>query len=427
MKTILIVYLILINLIGFAVMGIDKRKAIHHRWRIPERTLFLLALLFGSIGVLTGMYVFRHKTRHLSFSIGIPAILVAQLLLICLFYSWNLRRVQRPSQTVEHELALIEDLDPSTIQSFISYENLTNSHLASGTIDQKATDAVALFFQNFRYRIVDETTDRDTAVVTVEITNSDMHAVAKDLCTAILQQSVAVDPSASEQTTGDYYHLLYDTLSTHTYDTTVTSASFHLKRDGKNWNILADSTLEDELVSGFISSINDPYLLPASEVLSIHLEALKALDADGWKDYLSLQDVFATYNSDYSSQIDQAYAERIADSFGYEILKCHEEGDTASATVRITSVNMSDVLRTYKKYLLAYAATTRSIRDNDTQVSNETSQLLLQALSESTEICHTDIDMTFQNNGEAWGINFDDAFTNAVMGDLQTAMEEFTL
>ena len=63
----------LINLIGFAAMALDKRRAIRHKWRIPERTLFLIALLFGSIGVLTGMYVFRHKTKHLSFSIGIPA------------------------------------------------------------------------------------------------------------------------------------------------------------------------------------------------------------------------------------------------------------------------------------------------------------------------------------------------------------------
>ena len=67
MKTILIVYLMLINLIGFAAMALDKRRAIRHKWRIPERTLFLIALLFGSIGVLTGMYVFRHKTKHLSF------------------------------------------------------------------------------------------------------------------------------------------------------------------------------------------------------------------------------------------------------------------------------------------------------------------------------------------------------------------------
>ena len=253
-----------------------------------------------------------------------------------------------------------------------------------------------------------------------------MHAVAQDLCSAILRQSAAITTSASTQTTGDYYHLLYDTLASNSYDTTVTTATFHLRKDGKNWMILADSTLENELVSGFISSMNDPYILSAFTILSIHLDALKALDTEGWKDYLSINDVFATYNSEYSTQIDDAYIARITTSFDYEILKCHEEGDTATATIRITSVDMPGVLETYKKYLLAYAATTRSIRDNDVQVSNETSRLLLQSLTETTDVCHTDVDMTFRNNGETWEINFDDSFTNAVMGNLQQAMETFT-
>ena len=86
MKTLLITYIIVINLIGFFLMGIDKFRAKRQKWRIRERTLFLVALFFGSIGVLVGMYVFRHKTRHLSFSLGIPAILFAQLLAVGLFF-----------------------------------------------------------------------------------------------------------------------------------------------------------------------------------------------------------------------------------------------------------------------------------------------------------------------------------------------------
>ena len=97
MKFFLILYLILINLFGFAIMGIDKRRAIRHRWRVPERVLFGTAFCFGSIGILTGMYVFRHKTRHLSFRLGIPAILALQLLLAGLLFFWNERRLGQPS------------------------------------------------------------------------------------------------------------------------------------------------------------------------------------------------------------------------------------------------------------------------------------------------------------------------------------------
>ncbi len=74
-------YLTVINLTGFAVMGIDKRKAVGHLWRIRESTLFLIALLGGSVGSILGMRMFRHKTRHWYFVYGMPAILVLQILL----------------------------------------------------------------------------------------------------------------------------------------------------------------------------------------------------------------------------------------------------------------------------------------------------------------------------------------------------------
>ena len=77
----LFLYLLLINAAAFLLMLIDKQKARKNRWRIPERTLMLSALFGGSIGALFGMYTFRHKTRHLKFTLGIPAILIGQLIL----------------------------------------------------------------------------------------------------------------------------------------------------------------------------------------------------------------------------------------------------------------------------------------------------------------------------------------------------------
>ena len=77
----LTIYLLLINAAAFLLMLIDKQKARKKLWRIPERTLILSAALGGSIGALVGMYTFRHKTKHLKFTIGIPAILIIQLLL----------------------------------------------------------------------------------------------------------------------------------------------------------------------------------------------------------------------------------------------------------------------------------------------------------------------------------------------------------
>lgn len=77
-------YLFIVNAAGFLLMLIDKIKAKKNAWRIPEATLFLIALLGGSIGSLLGMYTFHHKTKHIRFVFGIPLILAVQLVTLIL-------------------------------------------------------------------------------------------------------------------------------------------------------------------------------------------------------------------------------------------------------------------------------------------------------------------------------------------------------
>lgn len=81
-----IIYLVIINLIAFLAMYIDKRRAKYGKWRIKEHTLFILALLGGSIGAIAGMYTFRHKTKKMRFVIGFPAILVCEVILGVMLY-----------------------------------------------------------------------------------------------------------------------------------------------------------------------------------------------------------------------------------------------------------------------------------------------------------------------------------------------------
>ena len=82
----IIIYLVIINLIAFLAMWLDKRKAEKGKWRIPENSLLLLVLLGGGIGGIAGMYLFRHKTKKLKFTIGFPVILLVQIILIIYFF-----------------------------------------------------------------------------------------------------------------------------------------------------------------------------------------------------------------------------------------------------------------------------------------------------------------------------------------------------
>ena len=78
----IIIYFVIINVLGFLAMGIDKWKAKRGHWRIPENSLFMFTILGGGIGTIAGIYVFRHKTQKLKFTIGMPVILGLEIALI---------------------------------------------------------------------------------------------------------------------------------------------------------------------------------------------------------------------------------------------------------------------------------------------------------------------------------------------------------
>lgn len=89
MKYVLL-YLITINAIGFCLMLADKHRARKNLWRIPEARLMLTAFLGGSIGVMLGMHLARHKTKHLKFAIGVPVIFAWQVVFLVLMFSYHM-------------------------------------------------------------------------------------------------------------------------------------------------------------------------------------------------------------------------------------------------------------------------------------------------------------------------------------------------
>ncbi|MDX8046659.1 DUF1294 domain-containing protein [Gracilibacillus sp. S3-1-1] len=75
----MLVYIILINIVSFLIMVIDKRKAKMHKWRIAEKRIWVLAIIGGALGATVGMHLFRHKTKHKLFFIGLPFLMFLQI------------------------------------------------------------------------------------------------------------------------------------------------------------------------------------------------------------------------------------------------------------------------------------------------------------------------------------------------------------
>lgn len=83
-------YILVINIIGFFVMYLDKQKAKKNKWRISEKTLFVIAIMLGSIGIYLGMYKFRHKTLHLIFTVGIPVCIILNTFSVYLILHYDI-------------------------------------------------------------------------------------------------------------------------------------------------------------------------------------------------------------------------------------------------------------------------------------------------------------------------------------------------
>lgn len=329
-----------------------------------------------------------------------------------------------PEKAVSRELDLIRQLDESTIKAFVSYEDIHLSGNSSQEIGEETTEAVKLFFKNFKYRIRSSTMSQDgsSATVTVNITNLDAKALAKDLCRAMIRQSL--DSNGTDDTQSGLasaFTLMKECLENNSYEAKTSSVTFNLVKQNDIWVIQENQELEDQLAGGLAGYLSDSYLLEPSEVLEITLEPFRDFTAKQWLAYLEIQDVFAAGNA-LSDELDQALVNQIASYFDYKIEEVTQDGNTASAQVEITSLDLESVINECRSRLLAYADTTESIRATEEELSQKATEILLDALSNNTQSVTNTISISLFNNGEIWEASLDNSFTDALLGGIEDAV-----
>lgn len=329
-----------------------------------------------------------------------------------------------PEKAVKQELDLIQQLDEPTIKAFVSYEDIHLSENSSQEIGKETIDAVKLFFKNFKYRIRSSSmgADDESAVVTVNITNLDAEALAKDLCRAIIRRSLSYGGSEDEENgLASSFTLLKECLEKNSYKSKTSTVTFHLVKQNEIWIIQESSELEDQLAGGLNTYLSDPYLLEPSEVLEITLAPFREFTAEQWFSYLGIEDIFAI-GSGLSSQLDQALAEQLSAYFDYKIGDVTQNGNTAAAEVSITSFDLESIVGQCKEQLLTYAETTESIRATEEELSQKTAEILLNALTENTKTVTNTIPISLVNNGYIWEANLDSTFTDALLGGIGDAV-----
>ena len=328
-----------------------------------------------------------------------------------------------PEKLVRSSLEQIKKLDEKTIQNFVSYQDLVQNKTRDTDVGEETIEAVRLFFQNFDYSIISTETNEDRATVTVEIKNLDARTLAHDLCLALTK--ISADPRTEDATTmNSYFTVLRDILKTNTYAESTTTACFELLRQSGNWKIQITDKLKDEIISGLISALKDPYLLTPEEVADATLGVFMEFSPENWVTYLGMHDVFAI-GSDQSDQVDLSLATQIASCFHYNVTQLRVNGDEATASADITSLDMASVLKAYKKKLLVYAETAESLRASDSEIADKSAKLLKEALDENEETILRSVPLTFHNNGSAWEMTIGEKFSEVILGGSGDALSAF--
>lgn len=329
-----------------------------------------------------------------------------------------------PEKAVRQEMDLIQKLDESAIKSFVSYEDIRLSHSAPLEIGAETTEAVKLFFKNFKYKIRSSSVsdDKTTATVELDITNLDAKQLAKDLCRAMIRDSVTQEGSSQPEGLASSFALMKECLENNTYPLVTTSATVRLSNVNGVWVIQENVELEDALAGGLVSYLRDPYLLSPTEVLECTLEPFSGFSAEEWKNYLKLEDVFST-GSSLASRMDESVAEQIAEFFSYRIESVTEDNDTASASVTITSLDLPEIISQCRSSLLEYAQTTESIRATDEEISQKAAEYLLAALESNTQSTESTVSIALVNNGYTWEALLNETFSDALLGGMDGALE----
>lgn len=329
-----------------------------------------------------------------------------------------------PEKAVRQEMDLIQKLDESAIKSFVSYEDIRLSHSAPLEIGEETTEAIKLFFKNFTYKIRSSSVsdDRTAATVELDITNLDAKQLAKDLCRAMIRDSIIQEGSSQPEGLASSFALMKECLESNDYPLVTTPATVHLANTDGIWRIQESTELEDALVGGLVSYLRDPYLLSPTEVLECTLEPFAGFSAEEWKNYLKLDDVFST-GSSLAPRMDEIVVKQLAEFFSFRIESVTEDNDTARATVSVTSLDLPEIIRQCRNSLLEYAQTTESIRATDEEISLKAAEYLLAALENNTRSAESTIPILLINNGYTWEAILDEAFSDALLGGMDVAVE----
>lgn len=333
-------------------------------------------------------------------------------------------------KTVISEFGQLKDLDNATVQEYLTSESLFPDASTSQASAALIEEVTSRFFKDFDYKILNIKTEGITASCSLQIVTLDAHALAKDYQREYLVQvimSAANGQGTPDTSLEQHYILLRDLLNEHTYKTVSSPCDIQLANDGKKWRIQKNSTLENQLVGGFISSIANPYLLTPTETVAIYFDTLKEMDIAQMRTYLGLTDLFS--NSDTVSQtLAEALLLQMRTCFDHRVTGAQDNGSIASVNVELTSFSYTEIISAYTKELDKYLATTDALIDGSDGRLARSNELLVDSIINNKATESHMVTLTLINDGVGWRLQPNEQIGTALFGgfDADTAISSLS-
>ena len=332
--------------------------------------------------------------------------------------TWYIRH-DTPAKAARSVMKQISSLDESALRQVIPDAD------AAGE-DSEAISSLELFFEKFSGKVVSVSQDADTADVLVRVKTPDARALATDIRLLLLKDSDLQDNSdiQAASDTNHIYSLMRQCLSGRDYPLTETEGSVRLKKTQDGWIVSRTPELSSLLLGGLPEALADPWVLTPDEVLAVFLEKLGSASVEEWIGIFHVNDLFSTYAAN-ATQIDREFLSRARDSFSWTDIKADTSGSHSDVSLTVTGIDTGAILRSYKEKLESYGRTVDAVSADSYAVSRKSASLLLESITENESTSSFPVTVTMDNDGTGWAITDSSALTDALLGGMSSAVEEF--
>lgn len=334
---------------------------------------------------------------------------------------------------ITNELDLLKNLDSDTTQKYVSYKELFPDTTEEIQLSNEVKEVFSLFFQDFDYKILDIDVDNDIkeASVSLRLSTLDAKTLAKDYAEASLEAAIlkaaASDTQSTEETTDsleERYLILDSLLKENKYETVTRDCIMTLQHNGSDhdeWEIQRSHSLENDLVGGLISYLSDNDILSPEETLTVYLNTLKSMDTRQMGDYLGIESLLNTSDSDKNS-IASALVEQVHQNFDFKITDCDTQGYTATISTTITTFDSTAILNTFSQEQDTYLSSADAVIDGSEKRYQKSLEMLLKDIENNTATITSSAYFHLTNDGVSWKL--DDSNTtigNAIFGTLSSS------